>query len=82
MAEAIYNFETEESKQNAEKSINPKFKNYNINLQSTVIKQLTYLKFDYFKSLIIAPFLIISTSFIFGLMIYWNAQLRYKIFYK
>ena len=82
MAEVIYNFETEESKQNAEKSINPKFKNYNINLQSTVIKQLTYLKFDYFKSLIIAPFLIISTSFIFGLMIYWNAQLRYKIFYK
>jgi len=38
MAEVIYNFETEESKQNAEKSINPKFKNYNINLQSTVIK--------------------------------------------
>jgi len=49
---------------------------------TTAIGKLTLLRFSYFLTLIVTPFLILATGLLLGIAIYWDTSLQSVFFYK
>lgn len=57
------------------------FVNFDEDEETTCIKKLTYLRFSYWKAIILVPILSVCTGMIFALCLFWKQSLRLKFFY-